>query len=85
MWPSLPFWVRSITDPHMRGFSLDYSILHPEIAQRLDLERTAFHDLNRNSPDGRTMLRTLLEYGDVSRHSYRRAGRMADGFSRSYL
>ena len=47
VWPSLPFWLRSITDPHMRGFSLDYSILHPEIAQRLDLERIAFRDLNR--------------------------------------
>jgi asparagine synthase (glutamine-hydrolysing) len=66
LWPSLPFWVRSRTDPHMRGFSLDYSVLHPEIAQRLDLERTAFRDLNRESPDGRTMLRTLLEYGDVA-------------------
>jgi asparagine synthase (glutamine-hydrolysing) len=66
LWPSLPFWVRSRTDPHMRGFSLDYSILHPEIAKRLDLERIAFHDLNRNSPDGRTMLRALLEYGDVA-------------------
>ncbi len=66
VWPSLPFWLRSITDPHMRGFSLDYSILHPEIAKRLDLERAAFHDLNQNSPDGRTMLRTLLEYGDIS-------------------
>ena len=66
VWPSLPFWLRSVTDPHMRGFSLDYSILHPEIAQRLDLERIAFRDLNWNSPDGRTMLRTLLEYGDVA-------------------
>ena len=66
VWPSLPFWLRSVTDPHMRGFSLDYSILHPEIAQRLDLERIAFRDLNRNSPDGRTMLRTLLEYGDIA-------------------
>ena len=66
LWPSLPFWLRSITDPHMRGFSLDYSILQPEIAKRLDLERAAFHDLNQNSPDGRTMLRTLLEYGDIS-------------------
>jgi asparagine synthase (glutamine-hydrolysing) len=66
VWPSLPFWLRRMTDPHMRGFSLDYSILHPEIAQRLDLERAAFHDLNRNSPDGRTMLRTLLEYGDAA-------------------
>ncbi len=66
IWPSLPFWLRSITDPHMRGFSLDYSMLHPEIAKRMDLERIAFHDLNRNAPDGRTMLRELLEYGDVS-------------------
>jgi asparagine synthase (glutamine-hydrolysing) len=66
LWPSLPFWLRSVTDPHMRGFSLDYSILHPEIAQRLDLKRAAFHDLNQNSTDGRTMLRTLLEYGDIS-------------------
>jgi asparagine synthase (glutamine-hydrolysing) len=66
VWPSLPFWLRSKTDPHMRGFSLDYSILHPEIARRLDLERTAFHDLNQSSFDGRTMLRTLLEYGDVA-------------------
>jgi asparagine synthase (glutamine-hydrolysing) len=66
LWPSLPFWVRSMTDPHMRGFSLDYSILHPEIAKRLDLKRIAFHDLNRNSPDGRTMLRALLEYGDAA-------------------
>jgi asparagine synthase (glutamine-hydrolysing) len=66
VWPSLPFWLRSITDPHMRGFSLDYSILRPEIAQRMSLERAAFHDLNHHSPDGRTMLRTLLEYGDIS-------------------
>ena len=66
LWPSLPFWVRSMTDPHMRGFSLDYSILRPEIAKRLDLERIAFHDVNRNSPDGRTMLRALLEYGDAA-------------------
>lgn len=66
VWPSLPFWLRSSTDPHMRGFSLDYSILHPEIARRLDLERTAFRDMNRQSPDGRTLLRALLEYGDVS-------------------
>ena len=66
VWPSLPFWLRSVTDPHMRGFSLDYSILHPEIARRFDLQRIAFRDLNRNSPDGRTMLRTLLEYGDIA-------------------
>jgi asparagine synthase (glutamine-hydrolysing) len=66
VWPSLPFWLRSVTDPHMRGFSLDYSILHPEIARRLDLERIAFHDLNQNTTDGRMMLRKLLEYGDIS-------------------
>jgi asparagine synthase (glutamine-hydrolysing) len=66
VWPSLPFWLRSMTDPHMCGFSLDYSILHPEIAKRLDLERAAFHDLNQNSFDGRTMLRTLLAYGDIA-------------------
>jgi asparagine synthase (glutamine-hydrolysing) len=69
LWPSLPFWLRSITDPHMRGFSLDYSMLHPEIARRLDLERRALHELNRNSPDGRTMLRTMLDVGDVSETS----------------
>ncbi len=66
LWPSLPFWLRSLTDPHMRGFSLDFSLVHPEVARRLDLEDTAFHDLNRTSPDGRTMLRTLLEYGNVA-------------------
>jgi asparagine synthase (glutamine-hydrolysing) len=66
VWPSLPFWLRRLTDPNLRGFSLDYSILHPEITQRLDLERIAFRDLNRSSPDGRTMLRTLLEHGDVA-------------------
>jgi asparagine synthase (glutamine-hydrolysing) len=66
VWPSLPFWLRSMTDPHMRGFSLDYTALHPDIAQRLDLKRAALYDLNRTTPDGRTMLRKLLEYGDVS-------------------
>jgi len=69
VWPSLPFWLRTMTDPHMRDFSLDYSMLHPEIAQRLDLERSALHDLNRNTPDGRTMLRTMLDVGDVSETS----------------
>jgi asparagine synthase (glutamine-hydrolysing) len=66
VWPSLPFWLRRMTDPHLREFSLDYSILHPEIARRLDLERIALRDLNRSSPDGRSMLRTLLEHGDVA-------------------
>jgi asparagine synthase (glutamine-hydrolysing) len=66
IWPSLPFWLRSITDPHMRGFSLDYSMLRPEIAERLDLKRAALHDLNAVSPDGRTMLRALVEQGDMA-------------------
>jgi len=66
VWPSLPFWLRRLTDPHLRGFSLDYSILHPDITKRLDLERTALRDLNRTSPDGRAMLRTMLEHGDVA-------------------
>jgi asparagine synthase (glutamine-hydrolysing) len=66
VWPSLPFWLRSRTDPHMRGFSLDYSMLRPEIALRLDLERSAFRDLNQSSSDGRGMLHTLLEYGDIA-------------------
>ena len=30
------------------------------------MKRAALHDLNRTTPDGRTMLRTLLEYGDMS-------------------
>jgi len=64
--PSLPFWLRRIGDPHMRGFSLDYSMLHPDIARRLDLKSTAFHDLHQTSSDGRTQLRMLLEYGDVA-------------------
>jgi asparagine synthase (glutamine-hydrolysing) len=64
--PSLPFWLRSKADPHLRGFSLDYSLLHPEVARRMDLERIAFHDLNRDSGDGRGMLRAMLAYGDVS-------------------
>jgi asparagine synthase (glutamine-hydrolysing) len=66
VWPSLPFWLRRMTDPHMRSFSLDYTPLNPEIAQRADLQRDALRDLNRTTPDGRTMLRTMLEYGDVS-------------------
>jgi asparagine synthase (glutamine-hydrolysing) len=66
VWPSLPFWLRSRTDPHMRGFSLDYSALRPEIAKELDLERSAFRDIFQVSPDGRTMLRTLLEQGDIA-------------------
>jgi asparagine synthase (glutamine-hydrolysing) len=64
--PSLPFWVRSRIDPHMRGFDLDYSMLRPEVAKRLDLERIAFHGLNESPSDGRGMLRGLLTRGDVS-------------------
>lgn len=66
VWPSLPFWLRRRTDPHLRDFSLDYSMLHPEIAQRLELERAALRDLNRRSPDGRSILRTLVEQGDIA-------------------
>jgi asparagine synthase (glutamine-hydrolysing) len=66
LWPSLPLWLRRITDPHMRSFSLDYSMLRPEIAQRHDLERIAFRDMSWSAPDGRTFLRTLLEYGDLA-------------------
>jgi asparagine synthase (glutamine-hydrolysing) len=66
VWPSLPFWLRRMTDPHMRGFSLDYTPLHPEIVERLGLQRATFDDMYRTIPDGREMLRNLLEYGDVS-------------------
>jgi asparagine synthase (glutamine-hydrolysing) len=66
VWPSLPFWLRRMTDPHMRNFSFDYTPLNPEIAQRPGLQRDALHDLNRTTSDGRSMLRTMLEYGDVS-------------------
>jgi asparagine synthase (glutamine-hydrolysing) len=66
VWPSLPFWLRRVTDPHMRGFSLDYTPLHPEIVERLGLQRATFDDMYRTIPDGREMLRNLLEYGDVS-------------------
>ncbi len=65
VWPSLPLWLRSWTDPHSRDFSLDYSMLHPALAQQLDLRRIAFEDMHRESADGRTMLRRLLDYGDV--------------------
>jgi asparagine synthase (glutamine-hydrolysing) len=69
VWPSLPFWLRRVTDPHMRRFSLDYTPLHPEIVERLGLQRTAFHDLYGTSPDGRATLRNLLKYGDMSETS----------------
>ena len=66
LWPSLPLWLRRWSDPHMRGFTLDYSMLHPAIAQQLDLRRIAFQDLHEESSDGRTMLRRMLTYGDVA-------------------
>ncbi len=69
VWPSLPFWLRRVTDPHMRAFSLDYTPLHPEIVERLGLQRAAFHDLYRTLPDGRATLRNLLKYGDMSETS----------------
>jgi asparagine synthase (glutamine-hydrolysing) len=69
LWPSLPFWLRKATDPHIRGFSLDYCALHPEVIDRLDLKRQALHDLNTGSLDGRPMLNALLRFGDVSETS----------------
>jgi asparagine synthase (glutamine-hydrolysing) len=66
VWPSLPFWLRRVTDPHMHGFSLDYTLLHPEIVERLGLKRVAFHDMHHTFPGGRTTLRALLEYGEMS-------------------
>ena len=69
LWPSLPFWLRSITDPHMRNFSLDYCPLNPELIERLDLKRRAFRDLNTSSPGGRALLRTYLKFGDTGETS----------------
>ena len=66
VWPSLPGWLRRLTDPQLRGFSLDHSVLHPAFVQRFDLERVAFQDWHQSSAHGRTMLRNLLESGDVS-------------------
>lgn len=66
LWPSLPFWFRTWTDPHMRGFSLDYCALRPEIVHALDLRRRALRDLNSVSPGGRGQLANLLALGDVS-------------------
>ena len=66
LWPSLPFWFRSRTDPHMRGFSLDYCVLRPEIIRALDLQRRALRDLNTLAPGGRGQLTNLLTLGDVS-------------------
>ncbi len=66
VWPSLPFWLRRLTDPHMRSFTLDYTPLRPEIVERLGLRRHALSDMSGVSLDGRNALRTLLAYGDTS-------------------
>lgn len=50
----------------MRGFSLDYCALRPEIVHALDLRRRALRDLNSVSPGGRGQLANLLALGDVS-------------------
>jgi asparagine synthase (glutamine-hydrolysing) len=66
VWPSLPFWLRRITDPHMRKFTLDYTPLRLEIAERLGLRRDAMNDMSGMGTDGRSALRMLLAYGDTS-------------------
>lgn len=66
LWPSLPFWFRTWTDPHMRGFSLDYCVLRPEIVRAMDLRRRALRDLNTFSPGGHGQLANMLLLGDVS-------------------
>ena len=66
VWPSLPLSLRRLTDPHLRSFSLSYTLLHPEVVARLDLARAAFLDYSKPPGDGRIMLRNLLTYGDVS-------------------
>jgi asparagine synthase (glutamine-hydrolysing) len=65
VWPSLPFWLRRMTDPHMRKFTLDYTPLRPEIVERLGLRQDALSDMSV-SLGGRDALRTLLAYCDRS-------------------
>jgi asparagine synthase (glutamine-hydrolysing) len=65
VWPSLPFWVRRMTDPYMRKFTLDYTPLRPEIVERLGLRQDALSDMSV-SLDGREALRTRLAYYDTS-------------------
>jgi asparagine synthase (glutamine-hydrolysing) len=65
VWPSLPFWLRRMTDPYMRKFTLDYTPLRPEIVERLGLRQAALSDMSV-SLDGRDALRTLLAYSDRS-------------------
>jgi asparagine synthase (glutamine-hydrolysing) len=64
--PSLPFRLRRMADPHIRGFSMEYCALRPEIIRQLDLKERALHDLNAEPANGRTLLTALLEFGDVS-------------------
>jgi asparagine synthase (glutamine-hydrolysing) len=66
VWPSLPFWLRHITDPHMRNFTLDYTPLRFEIVERLGLRRDAMSDMSGIGKDGRNALRMMLAYGDTS-------------------
>jgi asparagine synthase (glutamine-hydrolysing) len=65
VWPSLPFWVRRMTDPYMRKFTLDYTPLRPEIVERLGLRQDALSDMSV-SLDGRDALRTRLANYDTS-------------------
>lgn len=66
VWPSLPFPLRRLTDPHMRDFSLDFSPVHPELARRLDLKNRVLHDLTMPASTGRPLLDYLLQWGDIS-------------------
>jgi asparagine synthase (glutamine-hydrolysing) len=66
LWPSLPFWLRRITDPHMRAFTLDYCALHPDLIRRFNVKRRVLHDLYTDPQNGRSMLTALLTYGDIS-------------------
>ncbi len=66
LWPSLPFWLRRVTDPHMRTFTLDYSPLRREIVERLGLRRDAMNEMSATSLDPRNQLHSLLTYGDPS-------------------
>jgi asparagine synthase (glutamine-hydrolysing) len=66
VWPSLPFWLRRMTDPHLRSFTLDYTPLRREIVERLGLQRDAMNDMSVNSLDPRKALHALLTYADMS-------------------
>jgi asparagine synthase (glutamine-hydrolysing) len=65
VWPSLPFWMRCMTDPYMRNFTLDHSPLRPEIVERLGLRQDALTESSVRL-DGREALRTRLAYCDPS-------------------